>query len=81
MDYVKEFSQFNGKESVHSTQFEMKEYEDANKIDGFEVACLNNLSIETVEEAMTLVPSLVKFEDNKEELEDILQKLMRHRNT
>eukprot|EP01119_Soliformovum_irregulare_P020479 TRINITY_DN6635_c0_g1_i1.p1 TRINITY_DN6635_c0_g1~~TRINITY_DN6635_c0_g1_i1.p1 ORF type:complete len:141 (+),score=24.42 TRINITY_DN6635_c0_g1_i1:2-424(+) len=69
--YVKRFSRFKNKETIHEVRRQMSR---RNQLDDFEVSALSNLCPETAEEAKALIPSLsAKF--TEEELDGILNDL------
>lgn len=74
LNYVTEFNSYSNKEAVRDAKEAIKKYQEdtENPVHEFEIACLNNLNIEDVDEARALIPTLAdKFEDP-----DDLQKLL-----
>jgi len=81
LDYVRLFSNYKNREAMGEAKLLGERMCKSYKLDPFEVAVINNLNIETVEEALSLIPTLKdKFSDEKE-LEKFLDDLKRFQTT
>jgi len=78
--YVSLFGTYNNKQAIAEAKELMTKYKDKD-VHEFEIACLNNLGIEEVDEARALVPTLKeKFEDDGE-LQQLLEDLKRYQSS
>jgi len=77
--YARAFDNYKNKEAIKDAREMLaKKYP---KLDTFEVACINNLNIDSAEEAYSLIPTLKAKFPEKELLDDLLQDLKRYQSS
>jgi hypothetical protein len=75
LDYVRKFKSFRNREAITECR---KALEQVDVLHEFEVAALNNLNIDDIDEAYCLIPTLKeKFQDREDELKSIIAEMKR----